>query len=351
MNKLIVLRRTSQIFFLGLFVYILWSTTYPLKGVFPPETFFRFDPLIMWMTSLASRTLLAGTAVALVMVLVTLVFGRFFCGWVCPLGSMIDAAGVFRGKNDIVSPRANAVLRKIKYIELVIVTAAAFLGMQIAWILDPLVISARLVSINVIPGATFLVDNSFQIIIKNFRLYGAVYDLYSRLKMSFLGVKVFYFSNAMPILLFFVAILFLTLLSRRFWCRALCPLGALYALFSRFSIFELKFKGCANCPSCVKDCRMDAIEEGGRYRKSECILCMDCIYDCDKHDVSFALGRQFGEKKSSRTVIASPEGAKQSPQMYMRLLRRFAPRNDDACRQFATSSVIPGESAGGGRAP
>jgi len=51
-RKLVSIRRLSQITFLGLFVYVLWSTTYPLKGLISPNIIFKIDPLIMFLTAL-----------------------------------------------------------------------------------------------------------------------------------------------------------------------------------------------------------------------------------------------------------------------------------------------------------
>ena len=94
MRKSIIARRISQAFFFILLVYILWSTTYPLKGVLPPETFFKADPLIMFITSISQRLILSGIIFSLMMVLLAFILGRFFCGWVCPLGTIIDMAGL-----------------------------------------------------------------------------------------------------------------------------------------------------------------------------------------------------------------------------------------------------------------
>ena len=58
---------TQVLFFLASFVYILWSTTYPLTGPFPPETFFKVNPLVMVMTALSERVWLAGLTAAFAM--------------------------------------------------------------------------------------------------------------------------------------------------------------------------------------------------------------------------------------------------------------------------------------------
>ncbi|MGB3056937.1 MAG: 4Fe-4S binding protein, partial [Candidatus Omnitrophota bacterium] len=205
MKKLIIARRISQTFFLLLFIYILWSTTYPLKGLLPPETFFKTNPLIMIFTSISERLILPGLAFAIVMLLLTLVLGRFYCGWVCPLGTMIDGTGAFRKtKFRPVSNEVNRKIRKIKFYILGIIALISLAGMQVAWVLDPVVIMARFVSLNLIPTATLVLDRSFSILIQNFNLYGPVYDAYRALKSSVMGVEVHYFESSPVIFMFFV---------------------------------------------------------------------------------------------------------------------------------------------------
>ena len=60
MKKAVIAKRISQFVFLSIFIYILWSTTYPLKGLLPAETFFKLNPLIMIVTSISERLILAG---------------------------------------------------------------------------------------------------------------------------------------------------------------------------------------------------------------------------------------------------------------------------------------------------
>ncbi|MCU0650730.1 MAG: 4Fe-4S binding protein, partial [Candidatus Omnitrophica bacterium] len=275
-KKLVIARRVSQTFFGLLFVYILWSTTYPLKGIFSAQIFFKTDPLLMLVTALSERVILAGIVWSLVMLGLTLVFGRFFCGWICPLGALMDLATVEK-KNRALKDRTNRRLRRIKYWILGIITLAALSGLQLAWFLDPVVIAGRFVSLNLIPTVTFSIDSGFALLIKNFNLYGPVYDLYRSLKSSVLGVHVRYFAHASIVFAFMIAIIAAAVYYKRFWCRAVCPLGALYAIAARHSLLTREVVECINCGKCKQDCRMGAIRDDASYVKQECILCMDCV--------------------------------------------------------------------------
>ena len=90
-RRLQMLRIFSQIFFFGLFISLLLATHYSGEDyIGSVESFFHFDPLIALITFIASRTFLIASLWALFTVVLTVVFGRFVCGWVCPMGSLLQ---------------------------------------------------------------------------------------------------------------------------------------------------------------------------------------------------------------------------------------------------------------------
>lgn len=298
----VFLRRFSQCVFFSFFVYVLWSTTYPLHGKIPPDILFQIDPLVMFFTSLSERVLLAGVFVSTGLILFSLVLGRFFCGWVCPLGTMSDWMASLQRRKKILKDETNRRIRKIKYFLLGAVVVFAIFGIQIAWVFDPIVIAGRFISLNVIPTVTWVSEKLFVFLIQNFNLHQTfVYDGYLTLKQSFLGVKVYYFSNALAILLYILLIFTGAIIFSRLWCRMLCPLGAIFALAARGSLLERQTQACSHCQICQKRCRMGAIRGDSSYQKSECILCMDCVYDCSQKKTRFG----WKDKKSARTSLTT----------------------------------------------
>jgi len=310
MKKWLIFRRAVQGLFLLLFVYILWSTTYPLEGLLPADTFFKADPLIMFITSFSERVLLPGLLFSVFMVILTLVFGRFFCGWICPLGTCIDTAGALRKRNSTLKDRTNQRLSLPKFIILGVIMLFALLGIQLAWVFDPIVIMGRFVSLNLIPTITLGIDKGFVFFIQKFEFYGKLYDIYREMKSSVLGINVYYFSHSLIIFVFFFLIMVASLFVKRAWCRICCPLGAFYAFVSKFSLLRRNVEECTFCMKCKSLCRMGAIKSNMRYEKGECILCMDCIYDCPQNVTRFGWGpstrsvRSGQEKKEDKNGMS-----------------------------------------------
>ncbi len=319
-------------------MYILWSTTYPLKGLLPPETFFHTNPLIVIITSISERIILPAFIFIVPMMLLTLILGRFFCGWVCPLGSIIDFTGNMKRKNTYLGEEKNRLLRRVKFYVLGAVFTVALPGVQIAWIFDPMVITARFTSLNLIPAVTLSLDRTFIFFIKKLDYYTPLYDFYRGLKTSFLGIEVYTFAHSTVIFIFFLAIALSTIKAKRLWCRSICPLGAIYAFLARFAFLDRITDGCVDCGKCIKNCRMDAIKKGNSYLKGECVLCMDCVYDCAPSAV------RFGGKKPERKR-ESPGAIKRRDFMFILFSSLMAMGFREKRRQGVGTGVIRPPSA------
>ena len=289
-RRLTLARKISQTFFLLLFIYILWSTTYPLSGWISPDVIFKINPAVMLITAITERMILPGIIFSFIMLGLTLVLGRFFCGWICPLGTLIDMSGKIPFKKKIVGyeDQPNKRLRGIKYYMIGLIVVFALAGIQVIWVLDPIVLISRVVSLAVIPFLTQALDQGFITLIQNFELFqGPVYDLYSQLRGSLLAVNTHFFSHGLIALLVFFIILLAAVKVTRLWCRMLCPLGSVYAGTSQLALMKRYVDSCIQCNKCQRNCRMGAIHEDISYDKGECILCMDCVYDCPEKSTHF----------------------------------------------------------------
>ncbi len=291
MKPLLVIRRLSQFFFFFLFFFILYSTTYPLQSKLQASMIFRADPLVVFAVSISERVLLGGIWLSAVFGIAAVILGRFFCGWMCPLGAMFDFLRLCNPARRQGAGRVSRRLIKAKFAAAALIFILAALGLQTAWLLDPLVIAARFLSLNVIPVVTLGVDSLFVFLIRTFGLYGWFYDIYRALKGSVLGINVYYFSNSLIVFSFTALVIFSSIMAARLWCRVLCPLGGVYGLLGGKALLRRRVSGaCNHCNTCYRRCRTGAIVEGGElYDIKECVLCMDCVYDCPQKAVQFGL--------------------------------------------------------------
>ena len=103
----------------------------------------------------------------------------------------------------------------------------------------------------------------------------------------------------------FLAALFLNFVVPRFYCRFLCPLGALLGVFSRYALWRVgKTKNvCSMCLRCETDCE-GACEPAGRIHSSECVLCMNCLHTCEDDVIGYRTAR------SASGEYASPDLAR-----------------------------------------
>jgi len=249
-----------QVAFFALFAWLAIATAAESLGTLPVSgsLFLEFDPLVAIGTSLSARHLyhvgLFGLLWALLVFLATLVLGRAFCNWVCPYGATHQFIGWLtrrrrpRERMDANRYRSSFAM---KYIVLAAFLVAAFLGSLQIGLLDPLCLFHRSVTTAFLPAAG-LRDAATRFYLGGWVIGGLLFALLA--------------ANA---------------LVPRFFCRMLCPLGALLGLLSRFSLYRIHRDPdrCTDCGLCASRCE-GACDPHGKLRKSECLVCFNCIDDC-----------------------------------------------------------------------
>jgi len=330
------LRRVSQGVFLLLFLWLLLRTGF--SGVltedairdfrlsYPVKIFLQFDPLLAISTILSTWRLYDGMIWSLVLVVLTVFFGRFFCGWICPLGT-VNQIFSSRKKNrksiigwNLVESNRWHRYQNIKYYLLIVLLGSSLLTSLLVGIFDPLSLIIRSIGLVVIPMTGYVVDFVNGVIFNSgvgFLSYlGIVLDMISRSVL--LTVKPVHYHTIISLGLFFFLILATNRLFTRFWCRGLCPLGALLGVLSRWSILgmEKDHDKCTDCNLCLLHCHGgDDPIANATWKKSECHLCMNCQAVCPEGVIKFKLfpheKKQDVKKAPSiprRKVIASLAG-------------------------------------------
>lgn len=273
-------RRAVQIIIFVLFLFLFLKTTYQGEDILsdPVNIFLRLDPLIALVTMISVRKVISGFLGAFLILAATFMLGRFFCGWVCPLGTILDfISSVFYRKAGAVRepPLQQQKWYRWKYYILIFLLASSFFSLQLIFLFDPISLLTRSLTISIYPAFNYLFSN------------GRYFPQ---------SVKNTVFLDAQPVFLlnFFIAsiflfIIFLEKIQKRFWCRNLCPLGAMFGLAARFSLFRrVVGPGCNDCGLCRYNCKMNAVRDDVKHNLSfECIDCFTCADACSAQEVNF----------------------------------------------------------------
>jgi ferredoxin len=124
--------------------------------------------------------------------------------------------------------------------------------------------------------------------------------LYGLLDTTLFPFRQAHFHGVFLIGFLFAGILALNRVFTRFWCRGVCPLGAMLGIFSRFAIFGLQKdkEACDDCNRCLLACQgADNPDAGSRWRQSECHLCLNCQSACPQGALRF---RFFPDQADTR---------------------------------------------------
>ncbi len=272
--KIVLVRQISQCFFFLMFGWFCVVSTLGDKfwqlRAWPVNWFLQLDPLAALATILTTHTLYGPLLWALATVILTIVFGRFFCGWVCPFGSIHHFVGYLANRKSPTSQnlRLNKYRKaqSIKYFVLVFFLAmAAFPSIAATLqtgLLDPIPLVTRSFNLLLLP----ILDRPLTLVSVTDRFYEGAWLIFA---------------------VFATAVL-LNLVIPRFFCRFICPLGALLAILGRFAIWQIgkTQPRCSDCGLCQTHCQ-GACEPAAAIRSSECLLCFNCRQDCPDQLIAY----------------------------------------------------------------
>ena len=280
-------RIISQWVFGILFLLLFFNTRYMGEDVipYPVNAFFTVDPLAGITAMAAGRKFIGFFWPILILLPVTALFGRLFCGWICPMGGCLD---LFGRKSRQLAPRPAGKFYLTKDVVLIIVLIASLFAVNLSGVLDPLSLLIRSLTMGVVHPLEKTIHAVFDTAWRVGGPVSAVSEpVYGFLSDHFLSFKLPVFRYTALFLGLFLTIVFLELVQRRFWCRNLCPLGALLGIVSARNPLGLNINrsGCTACGNCPTTCRMGAIEGEDKQsiRKRDCILCYDCVESCGDH--------------------------------------------------------------------
>jgi polyferredoxin len=322
---MINIRRAYEVLFLGLFFFFLFITDLRYLKGWPVSIFLEATPLVAVATALTTHTIYRNLVWGLVIIAITMMVGRVWCNWMCPFGILHHFFGWMgnrRNTKQMIESNRYRKIYAIKYYILAVMIAMAGLwivptifdapgqivqayrgaelkqtgvsrmvaaveigisraaeehkrqnsSLQIG-LLDPIALTVRSMTTAVLPT-----------------VHKATESVYTEPREYW---------QAWAVGLMFIGFLVANWWIPRFFCRVVCPLGALLGLFSRFAIWRIDRDPvrCTDCDLCLKGCE-GASDPQGDLRKSECFVCLNCIDDCP-HD---ALSFRFLPRKASEVA-------------------------------------------------
>lgn len=263
------IRRAYSVFFFILFILLIGVTDFRNMKGYEVSLFLEINPLISITAFLTSWTVYKGLILALVVIGGTILFGRFFCSWVCPFGILNQwVSHLFNKRRPVDDYRVNSYrsIFRIKYYLLAVLIILGLFGSLQTGLLDPLSFVTRSFVLSVFPAVNYWSG-----------------DLYLRQPV---------FHGGVFIALLFIALLFANRFISRFWCRVLCPLGALLGILGSVSLFRIRrdVEKCTDCQKCLRFCH-GGCDPHTSLRVSECHVCMNCIQSCPEDAIHYGLAR------------------------------------------------------------
>ncbi len=272
-------RRITQIVFLIFFIILFLKARYPYDDSLSSDLLLRFSPLIPLFDFIGNFSLSRLFWPALIIIILTIFLGRFFCGWICPLGTTIDISSkLLKSPSNNLSNKFDK-LRYLKFGILIASIILAFFSINLWGYFDPLSIFNRALTAVLYPLGTLVTETILLQTSEISFLEDPAYWIYDLYKEIIMPENQAFVQQVFWITALFAIILGLEKLSRRFWCRYLCPAGAWLGFLSQLRFYErIVGKICPVCDKCQVECKMNAIPEGdvSLTSKIECIECFNC---------------------------------------------------------------------------
>lgn len=272
--------------FLVLFLYVSWpyggkncSETLAAKEWVDAEIFLALDPLVSISTAIAARMWVWSLAAAGVILGICLVIPRGFCGYVCPMGTVLDLFDwVLARRSPQHRPGPQAWWVNLRFFILLAVLIAAAMGVLLSGFVAAMAVWTRTMLLVAGPVQTGLLKGWYLVPPLN--------------------------AGQWISLALFIGIVLLGLLERRFWCKYLCPTGAVFSLGALLSFTGRKVTGdCIRCGRCKTACDFSAIREDFTTHQSRCSFCQSCGGVCPVGAIQFT-DRWDSENRMAPSVAA-----------------------------------------------
>lgn len=335
--------RTFRIILSGLIFICFFLVFVDFKSLIPAKyinilLFLQFVPSSLKFYSIG--TIAAGGFI--VVLLLTLLTGRTYCSFLCPLGIGQDINSRIGGKfkkrfRRFGYKKPHTVLRYILLGVTLVVTM--IWGIYMITLLDPYSIFGRFMTFFAKPSVIWI-NNVFAGVLGRFDLY----------TLSHTPIKPFsLIMYSLPVA-FILLVGVMSFTKGRFYCNTICPVGTFLGLISKISVFRMNFDeaSCSRCGRCAMRCKSSCIDFLNHdIDVSRCVGCFNCINVCPDDAISYGLlkvkKKEHQVDEGRRKVVAGSImfllGMSQISKAQERTTPK--PKKDSTVKENKTSPVCP----------
>lgn len=215
------------------------------------------------------------------LIILTALFGRFYCAALCPLGIWQDIIIFFRRLS---SQRQRFRLlpdfSQLRYSILIIAAVATAAG-SLAWLnlLDPYSIFGR-----------FATEIGYPLLAQGNFILVTILESFDWYAIEHMKLPVMAWGTFSVVSLMLIVLVLLPILGGRVYCNTLCPVGTFLGLISRFALFQftIRQESCTACGKCTRECRAGCIDAVNKQiDASRCVVCFDCLSSCPQSGLTY----------------------------------------------------------------
>ena len=283
MNKLKIFRVVLSVIFFSLITFFFLDFSNTLSNRFHILAHLQFIPAVILSMStwVGGAFISAYVVIMLVLLALTLLFGRIYCSSLCPMGVFQDIVAWFskrfkRKKRYTFSPQKNVLRWTV-----VVVSAVTFIAgfPLILSLVEPYSAFGRMIA-NVVSPVYIWGNNVLASIFISFDNY------------TFIPKKLFIkeISSFIIALLTLVTIGFLAWKYGRTFCNTVCPTGTILGFVSRFSRYKIQIdhSKCNHCGLCAMKCKASCIDSKNQQIDDRCVSCFNCLSACNKNALTYS---------------------------------------------------------------
>ncbi len=272
------------------------------------HTYFGWMAKLQFIPALLSLNVIA----LLILIILTLFFGRIYCSVICPLGIFQDIFSNIASRVKKNRFNYSKAIPWLRYSILILFIAALFIHISfVSSLLEPYSAYGRIVS-NLLAPVYLWINNLFANLAERIDSY-AFYTVDVWIKG---GVSL------IVAIITVVIVVFLALRNGRIYCNSICPVGTLLGFLSKFSFFKVRITTdkCNGCGLCERNCKASCIDSKlHQIDYSRCVGCMNCIEKCNRNAIRFSLS-----KTNMQQAVAATNEKTTSRRQFLALSSLFA---------------------------